>query len=736
MPTENVPNRSLKRTVSPAAAWAFSIGTSVGWGSLVVTNNTYLAQAGPAGSVLGMLIGAAVMLLISHNYAYMMNAFPEAGGAYAYSREVFGHDHGFLTAWFLALTYLAIFWANATALPLFARYFLGNLFHFGKLYTIFGYEVYLGEALLSIAAILLTALLCSRSKKIVESLMLCMAVLFTLGILVCLIGAVAQSGPAFRPGFVPESNSLTQIIRIACISPWAFIGFESISHQAEEFSFSYRKIRPVLIASVLITTALYIFVMLLSVTAYPPEYENWLAYIRDLGNLDGIKALPAFYAANAYLGRFGITVLMLALLALIFTSLIGNTAALSRLFYAMGKDSILPAALGKLNTRALPGNAIGAIALVSCVIPFLGRTAIGWIVDVTTLGATLIYGYVSASAMKLGRTRSDRTEILTGRLGLVISIAIGAYMLIPNLVTAGSMETESYFLFVVWAVLGFVYFRIILVRDHTERFGRSVVVWIALLSLVLFVSLVWMNQSIMTATDRGMHFIEDYYSDAGLSVQAGLVSSQLQYVRMVSARSILVVVALFALALGVLLNNYRLMSRRAAASEEQLGIVRDMANTDPLTGVRSKHAYTEREKELDSRIRAGKAEPFAMAVCDVNGLKYINDTFGHKAGDEYIRQACHIVCEAFSHSPVFRTGGDEFVVILGEHDYPNREAILREFRRQAEEHIASGDVVVSAGMAVYLPGRAASVHEVFEEADAAMYTEKKRLKSLGAVTRQ
>ena len=62
------------------------------------------------------------------------------------SQEQFGYDHGFLTAWFLTMTYLAVFWANATSLPLFARYFLGNIFRFGRLYTLFGYEVYLGEA--------------------------------------------------------------------------------------------------------------------------------------------------------------------------------------------------------------------------------------------------------------------------------------------------------------------------------------------------------------------------------------------------------------------------------------------------------------------------------------------------------------------------------------------------------------------------------------------------------------
>ena len=117
----------LKAHLSPFSIWAFSLGTAVGWGSLVVTSNTYLVQAGPLGTSLGLLAGAVIMMLIGWNYAYMMRCYPEAGGAYAFTREVFGYDQGFLTAWFLAMTYLAVLWANATSLPLFSRIFLGGI---------------------------------------------------------------------------------------------------------------------------------------------------------------------------------------------------------------------------------------------------------------------------------------------------------------------------------------------------------------------------------------------------------------------------------------------------------------------------------------------------------------------------------------------------------------------------------------------------------------------------------
>ena len=442
-------NRQLRQDISPIRAWAFAIGTSIGWGSLVVTSSTYLSQAGIMGSVLGLLLGAAAMLIISRNYAYMMQCYPEAGGAYTFAKEQFGYDHGFLTAWFLAMTYLAILWANATSLPLFARYFLGDIFRFGGLYTLFGYEVYLGEALLSLAAIALTTVFLMTRKRAAARLMVILAVAFVLGITVVFIGAFLRLDVSMNPAYVPESSVISQIVRIAVISPWAFIGFENISHLSEEFSFKHSRFFRILTVTVVSTTALYILITLLSVSAYPPEYGSWLEYIRDIGNLDGLKALPAFYAAQHYMGHFGVGILMIALLALIVTSLIGNTTALSRLFYALGKDQILPARFSALNRHGAPGKAILLVACLSLPIPFLGRTTIGWIVDVTTIGATIIYALVSASARKLAKARNDRAELWTGGIGLVLMVFYLLYLLLPNLVSEGSMARESYLLFII-----------------------------------------------------------------------------------------------------------------------------------------------------------------------------------------------------------------------------------------------------------------------------------------------
>ena len=105
----------LKPYLSRLGAFSLVLGTSIGWGSLVVTNNEYLAIAGPAGSIAGMVIGALVMLLMARNFFYLVSTFRDAGGVYAYVKSVFGYDRAFLISWFLGITYIAMLWANATS---------------------------------------------------------------------------------------------------------------------------------------------------------------------------------------------------------------------------------------------------------------------------------------------------------------------------------------------------------------------------------------------------------------------------------------------------------------------------------------------------------------------------------------------------------------------------------------------------------------------------------------------
>ena len=148
---------------------------------------------------------------------------------------------------------------------------------------------------------------------------------------------------------------------------------------------------------------------------------------------------------------------------------------------------------------------------------------------------------------------------------------------------------------------------------------------------------------------------------------------------------------------------------------------------DTLTGVKNRHAYLVAEERLNNQIAENRSPKFAIVVLDVNDLKIVNDNEGHKAGDQYIRDACRTICNTFKHSPVFRVGGDEFAVISQGDDYARIDELIEVMREHNTEALQNGGIVIACGMARY--GNETNVAMVFERADDAMYENKGELKS-------
>lgn len=168
--------------------------------------------------------------------------------------------------------------------------------------------------------------------------------------------------------------------------------------------------------------------------------------------------------------------------------------------------------------------------------------------------------------------------------------------------------------------------------------------------------------------------------------------------------------------------------KREENYNKSINEVKEIAYRDPLTGVKSKHAYMEAERQIDEDIKDHNLSELAILVCDVNGLKKINDSLGHKAGDNYIKEASTLICKTYKHSPVYRIGGDEFVVILEGSDYIERDELLSEINHQIEENHPKGEVSISIGMSS-LNKSDSTLHDVFERADKLMYERKKALKA-------
>jgi diguanylate cyclase (GGDEF)-like protein len=166
--------------------------------------------------------------------------------------------------------------------------------------------------------------------------------------------------------------------------------------------------------------------------------------------------------------------------------------------------------------------------------------------------------------------------------------------------------------------------------------------------------------------------------------------------------------------------------RQEEEYERRLAQAQREANLDALTGVKNRHAYLETEDRLDRQISEHRVSEFAIVILDVNNLKKVNDTLGHKAGDQYIQEASRIICRVFKRSPIFRIGGDEFVAVVQGADYECIGELMGKMKDHNTKAARTGGIVIACGMAKY-EGRL-SVAPVFDRADQNMYRNKSDLK--------
>lgn len=153
----------------------------------------------------------------------------------------------------------------------------------------------------------------------------------------------------------------------------------------------------------------------------------------------------------------------------------------------------------------------------------------------------------------------------------------------------------------------------------------------------------------------------------------------------------------------------------------------ELALKDALTGVGSKLAYDRQVEKLTDELAQGIAR-FGIVVIDMNDLKRMNDNYGHEQGNLAIKKTCSLICDVFKHSPVYRFGGDEFVVVVKDRDYDDIEKRLSEFDQAASAMQGQPWEKVNAAVGYALYNGDDSVLDVFRRADYLMYERKKVMK--------
>jgi len=158
--------------------------------------------------------------------------------------------------------------------------------------------------------------------------------------------------------------------------------------------------------------------------------------------------------------------------------------------------------------------------------------------------------------------------------------------------------------------------------------------------------------------------------------------------------------------------------------------IQNEAFKDPLTHVKNKAAYEVEKERLARDMRMGAAR-FALLMVDINDLKKMNDSYGHEHGDLYLMNCSEAICRVFRHSPVYRIGGDEFLVLLENSDYNHRDERIGELVRCIKENQIEKEawkrISFAWGLGIYQPSDELP-DDVFHRADQAMYAHKRSMK--------
>ncbi len=496
MAVENGGNaQALDRYLTPVDVWAMGFGCMVGWGVFAMPGTTFLPVAGPAGTLAAMLIGMVIMLVIGANFSYLMGRSSMTGGVYTYTKEAFGRDHAFISSWFLCLSYLTIVFLNGTALFLVVRTLLGDAAHVGLSYVVASNTIYLGEVAVSVAVLVVVALLFVAAKPLVQRLFTTLSVVLFAGVVLtavfCLPPALANG--ALTSFGIGDVNHGYAIFSLVILAPWAFVGFEVVAFDTAHFKFPKRRSRHIIFVAIVMAAFAYISMALMCMAAVPDGYASWQDYLIGLDHARGVASVPTFFVAQSIMGPFGLVVMAITAIAAILTGIIGGYRATTRVLSTMAEDRIISEHFSKTSFSIL------FVMAVAIALSLLGRNTLNWFVDLTSFGAIVGFGYTSAAAYKIAKTEGNRTFKIVGMAGAAVAVVFAVVQLVPRLAAMEAMGSEAFLLLSLWCLLGFVFYWRTVTRSTLAEFSGMSTSGIILFALLLYSVLMWLAKRLVAA---------------------------------------------------------------------------------------------------------------------------------------------------------------------------------------------------------------------------------------------
>ena len=435
--------RKLRATDYFTLGW----GTMVGVGWLVVMDD-WLLRGGALGTVLGFVIGGALLLPIGWAYGKLVIAMPDAAGEIAYTSAVFPRTISFATGWMMTLAYFIVCPWEAVAVGRIAAYILPGLDSV-ELYRVAGRPVYLPHLAVGLGLTALLTILNYRGVRLSATFQnwtsfgtLALFVIFVA------LGVSRGSSVNFPPLFTRAP--FISILLVIQIVPYFMTGFESVGKAAEEASPDFRArgfYRAIWMA---------IFIGIL----FYASIVAAVGFVAPWHRLTGEKFMTAVAFEQALGARWIVNIILAAALLSLFKCFNGNFVAASRLFFALGRRSMVHPSAGTIHNRfQTPSTAVLCVGIATAVCMLLGDAILVPITEVGSVACAIGWAAACASCLALARSRREVItlsvpEFVVAAFGLMVAIAMALMKLVPQV--PGHFTVYEWIALGVWIVLGVI----------------------------------------------------------------------------------------------------------------------------------------------------------------------------------------------------------------------------------------------------------------------------------------
>lgn len=457
-------------------AWdilVIAFGAMIGWG-WVINSGDWITTAGFAGSIIAMLIGGVMVFFVGLTYAELTSAMPQCGGEHVFSYRAMGPTGSFVCTWMIILGYVATSAFEATALPTVITYLFPK-FNQVYLYSIAGKDIYLTTILLGVGVAVLITFINIRGAKTAAILQTVLTAIIAIAGILLVVGSAINGDGANITGQMWESGTgttLGSVFKVACMTPFLFIGFDVIPQAAEEINVPYKKIGKIMLLSIFLAVAWYLLIIFAVCYIMPQS-----AIAQEMSSQNGLVSAKAIEIAfrSPLMGK----VLIIGGLCGIITSWNSFLMGGSRALYSMGESLMIPKMFGKLGKHKTPEAAIILCGIACVAAPFFGRGVLVWLVDAASFGCVIAYMFVSISFCILRKKNPEMArpyKVKAGRFVGVMAVLMAGFMTLLYIVPASfsaALVWQEWIVVGIWLALG-AFFYFYSKKKYGAEFGRDI----------------------------------------------------------------------------------------------------------------------------------------------------------------------------------------------------------------------------------------------------------------------